>query len=339
MLFVVTSAVHAEEAAALDAHLGRVRDAPAPFTVHAYLENDGVLFKPNATSDRWYTSGIRLVFTHEPECAAAVGEWLDWFPLGGTGEARHGFGYAIGHKIFTPRHIQPSVPESNDRPYAGWLYGSFIFDRGNDTVTDRFEIDLGVVGPSAQGEQMQNAIHDIFGADDANGWDDQIGDEFGFDFLYTRKWKLVLNEPNGGGGFGAELIPSAGFVVGNVNRRLDAGALLRVGMNLPDDFGPGRVDDPVAAFGQWPKDFGFYGFVRVGGHVVEHDLFIQGNTWRDGSPSESKERLWGELQVGAFVYCHCLQIGYAQTFETRRFEDQDGAHGFGMWTISARFDF
>ena len=49
----------------------------------------------------------------------------------------------------------------HDRPYAGYLYTEIGLSANNEHRMTLWELDLGVVGPLAMGEQVQNTTHDL----------------------------------------------------------------------------------------------------------------------------------------------------------------------------------
>ena len=171
-------------------------------------------------------------------------------PAGPDEDLKTAAGYAIGQNIYTPDHIEISSLIPEIVPYAGWLYAGVYLQRATESVFDHFEIDLGVIGPSSLAEDVQREVHEAFDQIIPRGWDNQLGDEFGIDFMVQRKWKVPLVTTNGANA--VELIPQAGLTLGTVHRHANAGLLLRIGMNLPDDFGPGRIEEPAAATGKPP---------------------------------------------------------------------------------------
>lgn len=56
----------------------------------------------------------------EPAWATKLAHLVPWFPEQGT--IRHG--YVLGQSMFTPNDITVANPPVQERPYAGWLYGT-----------------------------------------------------------------------------------------------------------------------------------------------------------------------------------------------------------------------
>ena len=84
------------------------------------------------------------------------------------------FGISIGQNIYTPQDTDTSAPIHNDRPYAAWLYASFALQSTYKRVDpktmkdvpvrlDTLALDVGLVGPAAGGEFVQNNFHRLIG--------------------------------------------------------------------------------------------------------------------------------------------------------------------------------
>ncbi|MEM1445414.1 MAG: lipid A deacylase LpxR family protein [Planctomycetota bacterium] len=316
------------------------------FRIAINWENDGAVFlKPFHATDRHYTNGMGATLTWQPQFAADV---LDALLPDSNGAA---FGLGIGHEIHTPENLLLDPPDPDDRPYAGYLYGSAFLQRQvNDedfSHYDLFRLDLGVLGPSAQAQPIQTAIHDTFTGDDPSGWDSQLGDEFTAQLQYQRKLRVDAGGFElGDTRFDGQLIPIAELNLGTVRRDVGASVMYRLGLHLPDDFGPDQLrdvqsltgdpraharrsghplgDDFMTGRGVWSV----YGFGRLGGKYVEWSSFLDGNYRRDPSPSVSKEPWVGEAEAGVVVgYVrgpHSFELGYATTWVTDQFEGQEG---------------
>ena len=306
----------------------------SPFGITLHFENDGTFAKRNNSTDRHYTNGVKATFTHHPSWADELAAKLPFAP--GTsgksdGTLRTAVGYALGQNIYTPDGIEITTLIPSERPYAGWLYGGVYLQRARDNEFDHFEFNLGLIGPSSLAEDVQREIHDFFDAAEPRGWDHQLGDEVAFNATYQRKWRISLLTSDGADA--VQLIPQAGITLGTVNRHINIGALVRVGMNFPDDFGPARIEEPASATGVPHNEPGGYFFVRLGGKAVEHDVFLEGSNYRS-SHDVRAEPLVGEAQFGIVVYLGRLEFTYSQTFFTRQFETQRGKDSFGALTLA-----
>lgn len=312
-----------------------------PVRIIGLWENDSSVAKLFDTSDRYYTNGLRFDIAWRPSWMVGVAKALPFGePMGETPAVA--FGLSATHKIFTPRDKGTKDPLPDDRPYAGWLSFSGYIQRSGEinehlAIADHMELDMGIVGSWTGAEQLQNGAHRIFGFDRVEGWDNQLANEFTIDLTLRRKWRFTTGPDEQG--LELQFIPEVGGTLGTVYRQLESYATVRWGMNLPDDFGPSRINDINIATGGWLDDFGFYLFARAGGRAVEHNLFLDGNTFAN-SLSVTKEPLVGEVQAGIVVllWSH-LEIGYSQTYSTQQFTTQEGDPAFGAWTIAWRTEF
>ncbi|MCE9588976.1 MAG: lipid A deacylase LpxR family protein [Planctomycetes bacterium] len=299
-----------------------------PLTFGFFWENDSRLFKPNHPTDRFYTNGVAVTFAGQPEIAREIndvipfGDRYDRFALGGI----------VGQLMFTPSDLERETLIRDEQPYAGYFFGGVYWQRADRTTVDHFQIDVGIVGPSSLAGETQKWFHSINDSGEPEGWDNQLHDEVTGQGYFRKKWRLRV-DPDGVG-LNADVIPSVGVALGTVYRWAEAGATARVGYNLPDDFGPGRLADVRAATGdplRTQRGLGVFGFVRVAGRAVEHNMFLEGNNFRE-SPGEPIENLVGELQGGIGVQYHwknvSIDLGYAQTVITPEFHEQETTHAF-----------
>ncbi len=310
-----------------------------PFTFTVYWENDSSFLKPNRATDRYYTNGLAATIAHQPDWADG---FADMIPLGEVFDDTAA-GYVIAHQFFTPENIKARRLIDDDRPYAGYLFGGMYLQRSNGNTFDHIQLDLGTTGPASQADHFQYSIHSTFRADEPRGWDNQLHDEFTAQLSLRRKWRHDLNTLElWDHALDQQIISQADLALGTVYRNIGLGATYRVGVHMPDDFGPGRLEDVGDATLMQSEQSGAYAFVRVSGRVVEHDLFLEGNTYKD-SHSVDAEPLVGEAQAGFAVYGRFngwdLQANYSQTFITSQFEDQDGYHSFGALMLSATHGF
>jgi len=206
-----------------------------------------------------------------------------------------------------------------------------------NTTLDHFRFELGVVGSASQADDTQQIIHKWLDTVDPQGWDNQLRNEVTGQFFFRKKWRLRPWQRPDSADWAWELLPQAGFALGTVHRNVSADLTLRGGWNLPEDFGPDRLRDPGAATRRSRPGFGFYGFARVGGRAVEHNLFLEGNTFRD-SHGVDPEPLVGEAQLGAEVRYEGdgwgASVMYGQTYMTEEFRGQKNGDAYASLTVT-----
>lgn len=317
---------------ALPAAAQQVR-LPSPAGTFAFiLEND--TFSGN---DRYYTNGFLFAWRSRAQdtpdwLAEAASRMPLFFPEGGT--TRWGLGF--GQKIWTPEDTELRDPPLTDRPYAAWLHGALTMVSYTDRAFGALELQFGVVGPAALGEQVQNNTHDFMNIDRALGWSTQIKDEPGLNLVANRQWRL--NRPTGWDGVSVGLVPSASASLGNVSTFAGAGLMLRLGTELEADFGPPRVRPASAGsvFFEPTDRWGWYVFAGVEGRAVLRDISLDGNSFRS-SRSVDRETWVGDAVVGAALFFRRARVTATYTIRSQEFETQRENAQFG--SVSLAFSF
>lgn len=295
------------------------------------LENDLV-----QNTDRHYTHGTRLAYlTPEGDIPEAVDDFADAMPFFPE-EGRKRASFILGQSIFTPSNISLRDPPPTDRPYAGWLYGGVGLVSDTGKRFDNLELDIGIVGPQSYAEDTQKFVHDIIGAKQPQGWHHQLKNEPGIVLNYERYWRSIAQAyPIG---IGVDLSPYAGGAVGNVLTDAAGGLVLRIGYDLPDDYGPPRIRPslPGSDFFIPKGDFSWYLFAGVEERAVLRNIFLDGNTFAH-SPSVDKETWVGDFQYGVAMIVGRVRIALTEINRTREFEGQQHPDSFGALTVGFRF--
>jgi len=127
-------------------------------------------------------------------------------------------------------------------------------------------------------------VHVLIWNNKPMGWDYQLRNEPIFNFVYEHRRQCRLFQ--GDSGFGADVIPVAGAMLGNVLIQAQANAQFRVGYHVPDDFGAillrgfGNLPlprDPASA-AKTPK-LGDSLFARAAGTAGARNLTLDGITF------------------------------------------------------------
>lgn len=302
-------------------------------TLSLVVEND--LF---VDRDRHYTNGVRLSWLtplgHEPGVVKDAARLLPMFA-----EAKDiRVEFALGQSMFTPTDTSRRIPDPTDRPYAGWLYANVGVVAETGRRLDQMALGIGVIGPASLAEQTQKFIHDTRGFNKPRGWDEQLKNEPTLQLTWQSSWRALVSGPLFMG-LGFDATPHAGLAIGNVYDYVNGGVTLRFGQNLPDDFGPPRVEPSLPGSGFFkPTDsrFGWYLFAGVDGRAVARNMFLDGNTFRD-SPDVDSKPFVGDLQLGFAVVIDDVRLAYTHVFRTKEFDGQNRADKFGAISVSTRF--
>ncbi len=316
----------------------------ASVAIAAVEQDDERTFSINWEDDIWngtdanYTNGIRFSVAGRQD---DVPDWLedtaDVMPFfDARGSKRWQF--AFGQNMYTPKNYELTTPQPNDRPYAGWLYGSAGLTSDTGRTLDNFNITLGIVGPSSLAEQVQETVHDAIGSPHPMGWQYQLHDEPGVIVSYERKWRNLWQVNPGGYGF--DVTPSAGGAVGNILTQASVGSVVRFGKNLPTDYGPPLINSVLTGTDYFVAnkndDLGWYIFAGVQGDAVARNIFLDGNTFRD-SARVNKEDFVGDLQGGVAVTYHGVRYAYTEVVRSKEFKTQDDGDSYGALTVSWKF--
>lgn len=295
-------------------------------------------------TDRDYTNGAQLAWTSPvlaPEdWAVQLADKLPFFSY--SSEVRKV--YALGQDIFTPSDISLANPPLDDHPYAGYLYGAIgVLGKtpggggGAPDRLDQVELQLGVVGPASLAEETQKFIHSILNDTKPEGWSTQLRNEPALLFEYERSWRFrrkLFQDLE------LQADPHVGGALGNVYIFANAGAMARVGFNLPDDFGPPRIGPslPGSYYFEPRKEgaLGGYLFFGVDARAVAHNIFLDGNTFQE-SRHVDKNIFVGDIEYGAAIAWDRFRLAYTHVFRTREFETQRGADQFGAVSLSVRY--
>ncbi|HEU5047657.1 MAG TPA: lipid A deacylase LpxR family protein [Rickettsiales bacterium] len=288
-------------------------------------------------TDSNYTNGERMAYL-SPE--TTVPDWIedmaDSMPLFSK-QGHKRWEAALGQSMFTPRDLQHIAAQANDRPFAGWLYATAGLMSDTGYKLDNLQLTVGMVGPASLAQQTQRWIHKSVVNDPIpQGWANQLRDEPGIILSYERKWrKLYESTPFG---IGTDITPSMGINLGNIYTDASVGAMLRVGYDLPADYGPPIITPNLTGsdFFVPQKDFGWYLFTGVQGKAVGRNIFLDGNTFVN-SRSVDKYPFVGELEAGIVFTFNSLRVGYTQTFNTKEFVGQKQYNNFGAVTLSLRY--
>jgi lipid A 3-O-deacylase len=268
----------------------------------------------------------------------------DRLPFVNRSGGQKNFGLAIGQNIYTPRDIEAPTPDPADRPYAGWSYLEMAFISKKPEVSDTLGLQVGLVGPHGLAEDSQRIVHRLICDVRPEGWDYQLRDELGINLVYERRWQLYARALVKTAG--VDLVPHLGVSLGNVQTYANAGGTLRLGFNLPSDFGvqlagPGSVGgtpaddlDPRVAL---DRNFSFFVFGAGDGRAVARDIFLDGNTFRD-SRSVDKQSFVADLSAGAGLMAGRWQLTYTQVWRTREFKAERARYNnFGSVTLSRAY--
>lgn len=296
-------------------------------------------------ADKYYTNGARLTWfnakTDVPPVIDDAANALPGFDLNET----TGTYFTIGQNLYTPSVITQREALPDDRPWAAWLYGSIGLTTLTEDHVDDLELTLGVVGPEALGEQTQKFIHrHVTDSPMPKGWRNQLDFEPGVIFSWQRRWP---RGPNGnwsvdfGHDFRLNAEPNVNLSLGNIYTYAGTGLMLTFGPHqgtLQDT--PPRVKPALSGTGYFDtgeSKFGWYLFGGVDGRAVARNIFLDGNSFEDDSPSVDKNIFVGDAMAGIAFTLYDYRLSYTANYRTKEFDEQKDDTVFGSITLTTRF--
>jgi hypothetical protein len=298
------------------------------------VENDSL----GSGADRNYTNGFNLTYHNTGHASDYLKDmcrkYVPFFEINQTTSMY----YTLGQNMYTPDDITARTPDPEDRPYAGFLYGSFSIHTLQQDHVDEFAAAFGVVGPWALGEVAQESVHDLLRIRDPSGWDHQLDNEPAINLSYQRQWPKAYSKEYGPLYFRAA--PHVRFSVGNVFTYAAAGVLaqwtpqrnrwqsqpLRIRPAFP---GSGFFTEPAGMF-SWSV------FMGLEGRAMGRNIFLDGNTFED-SPSVDKKYFVADASGGISFTLKRTRISYSVNWRSEEFEGQDEPSVFGIISIGHRF--
>jgi hypothetical protein len=269
---------------------------PAPDTIAAQtlegaLDNDQLAFTP-AREERWYTSGLFARWaTPLPSASVApdarvMAAWCEAVLACDPG-ARSVRVIGLSQLIFTPAWTGTSAPQPKDWPYAVSLAANLKVMSQGPRTRQTLGLKLGVMGPSAQGEPVVNAVHRLSGQPLALGFDLQVRTQAVLELSWSRLVSVPLREQ-------VDLVTRTAVQLGNPVTEAAVGALFRWGELPAGPSWPGELQPAQWATRSWVV------WAGVQGRAVARNQFIDGRTAGYASLVESKPVV-GHVFAGASV--------------------------------------
>ncbi len=295
-------------------------------------------------NDRYYTSGVRATyFNPAAELPEFIRDAADALPGFRVNETTSTF-FTVGQNLYTPSDVTTRAANPNDRPYAGWLYGSVGMTTLVRDRLDELELTLGVVGPEALGEQTQKFIHrHVTDSNTPKGWNNQLDTEPGIVLSWQRRW------PRGFGGdwhydvldrWRLRAEPNVNVSLGNIYTYAGTGVMFTFGPSKELQDTPPRVKPAMSGTGYFAtpeNNWGWNLFAGVDGRAVARNIFLDGNSFDSNSPSVDKKHFVADAVAGIAFTFYDLRLSYSANYRTKEFEGQEDDTVFGSITLTTRF--
>lgn len=297
------------------------------------IQGENASISSAKVTDRFYTNGLRIGWTSAegalPDSIGHVGRLL-W----GKGEQR--IAIDITQQMYTPYDTAAKIPPANDRPYAGTLIAHFSLQQDDAGTRSLLGMGVGVMGPLAGAEEVQNGFHDLIGQKQNNGWGTQLHNEPVLQFTSERTWRLPMGTV---AGLETDALPDLTAELGTLRIFAQTGVRFRIGQGLDSDYGPARIRPGQTGSDAYnpTKPLDWYVFLGADGRAVLRDGTLEGNIF-ERSPSVKAKGFVGEMEAGLGVIYKGVRLTYVHVFQTGEFAHQKGGlHQFGSLNLAARF--
>ncbi|OOQ59301.1 lipid A deacylase LpxR family protein [Mucilaginibacter pedocola] len=277
-------------------------------------------------SDRYYTNGIFAYFRKALDAGS------------NAKLANKVFGLEVGQKLFNPQSA--AIPSVNylDRPFAGYLFAGASLNwlyknESNLKLTAR----VGVIGPAAGGQGIQEFIHDTFGFYPPEGWEYQIRNTAVVNI--SAEYNALLAR--------AEWIDISAAVYANGGTAFvgaGAGPLIRLG-NFNQLFQSSSTQS-TASKGKNTllHEHEFFFYYKPQANVVGYDATIQGSMFKDHPEAGTMEvtrdikHFIFSNEVGVNYVSGRFVYGLAAIFNSKDVQYQAKPHQWGSATLLYRFN-
>jgi lipid A 3-O-deacylase len=296
-----------------------------------------------ANTDRYYSAGDQIGWTgptgYLPDFIARAGH-------AAFGDGQQRISIDISQSLFTPVNTQISPPDPTDRPYAATLVVTGQLIQDDEISRTKIGTQLGVLGPDAGGQLVQNAFHTIIGDAQNKGWAYQLDNRPIVNLFIDRTYRVpLLNLPVdvpyvASSGLAIDMLPDITGFVGTQRVYGEAGATFRIGQGLDTDYGVARILPGMTGGDAYNQNPGltWYAFGGVDGQAVAYDTLLDGNSFTSQGPHVNPKPFVAEFEAGLAIILHGVKISYTQVWQTHEFDTQQGGmFEFGSLAVSARF--
>ena len=223
----------------------------------------------------------------------------------------------MGHQIYTPFKSTVVNKILHDRPFAGFLYAQLDVSKtfkNNSILKNSFLV--GVVGKSAFGQELQEAIHEIYNFKKPDGWKYQIRNTLALNFEGEYLKSVGVNKSS--------------ILDGNILSKLRIGTLFtdaslgfigRIGFKKLQPINNSiafntNLNHKLNSLKRELESFLYY---ETSLTYVVYDATIQGGLFNKLSPvTFTPKKIRFNLEVGYKFTANRFHFGYAYHFHTNK---------------------
>lgn len=235
------------------------------------------------------------------------------------------YGATMLQDIFTPK-AKFYIPDqlNGDRPFASYILlgvKKISFNRKN-RVKLYSELQIGVLGPAALGEEVQNGIHKLLPTSSkVNGWENQISNSLMINYSAYIEKNILFSK----------LFETSGILLAQLGL-----PFTNVGFGLQTRIG---------VFNILPSGFEFLSkrkwemFLTLSamGKIIGYNATLQGGLFSESVYTLNEiNRFVGYASIGFTAIYKCVKLEYVQNFNTPEFSNAL-YHSWGYLSIKIKF--
>lgn len=235
------------------------------------------------------------------------------------------YGITLIQDIFTPKE-RYYIPDQldGDRPFATYLLLGFKRVSFNpiDKISIYSELQVGMLGPAASGEEVQNGIHNNLPTSDlVVGWENQISNSFMLNYSASIEKQFYYNN------------------------WMDISGISLVKLGLPFTNLNLGIKTRIGLFDFLPKEFEFcsnrkwqlFLTLAASGSFIGYNATLQGGLFSESVYTLSNiNRIVGHANIGLTVVYKKFELEYIQHFNTPEFSEAF-YHSWGYLLIKVGF--
>ncbi|WKD86787.1 hypothetical protein KCTC32516_02165 [Polaribacter huanghezhanensis] len=244
--------------------------------------------------------------------------------------------FKVGHMMYTAIRSTLQFASTHDRPFAGYLYGGFGIDRfynSNNIFTT--DIEIGVVGPNAKGEELQTFMHSIYNYPKPLGWKYQIHNAFALNLNAS----YVYYFPKISSNF-IDISSYNSLKVGTIFTNISTGVYARVGFKKLQSFSNSVAFHSNLNIASQNNNESFV-FIKPLINYTLYDATIQGSFLNKTSPVTFDVMPFHfSLELGYRYYRKRFLYGYTYIYHTKKLKSLRAAktNSYGSIYIGYHFN-
>ncbi|MCL7764445.1 lipid A deacylase LpxR family protein [Polaribacter sp. Z014] len=296
--------------------------AQEKFTKEISLVTDNDLYV-SAHRDRYYTSGIFLTYRYlsKKKKTSLEKRILEW---------------QIGQEMYTPYKTTVEDVNDQDRPFAGYLYGSFGIKRiyKNNQIF-KTSAQIGVIGTNSYAEELQEFIHDMYGFKKAVGWKYQIKNAFALNFN-AEYLKTILETTDNN--FDITWVNKVNL--GTVYTNISTGFYSRIGLKPLQKLANSIAFNTNLNNNQtdYYREVESFFFIKPMLRYAAYDATLQGSFLNKTSPiTNALKPIVFDIELGLKFTVNRLNFGYSFNYNTSKSKDLRYTYGHKYGSIAINY--